>query len=154
MEQTDRNKLMREIVERSNATTWHEARLEWVIEAIYHQTEPDTCLCGHSPIVELCVLRNRLNENQVTVGNVCVKKFMDLPSDLIFQAVRRISKDISSTLNRPALAHARTQGWINSWEEEFYSNTMSKRVLSEKQALKRRQINQVVMTRINRNRKC
>ncbi|MDD2600599.1 MAG: hypothetical protein PHO37_15480 [Kiritimatiellae bacterium] len=152
METTNQHKLTREIISLSKAFTWDEAKLEWDLDAIYHQDEPDTCLCGHFPILEICVLRNRQNGNQAVVGNVCVKKFMGLPSDLVFQAVRRISKDVSRALNAEAIVHAHKSGWINGWERDFCFDTMRKRELSYKQAVKRQQINEQVIARVNRNR--
>ena len=152
MESTNQFQLTCEIIARSDASTWDEAKLEWDLHAIYHQNEPDTCLCGHFPILEICVLRNRQNGNVAIVGNVCVKKFMGLPSDLVFQAVRRVSKDVSRALNAEAIEHAYTRGWINDWERRFYFDTMRKRALSHNQASKRQEINRKVMDRINRNR--
>jgi hypothetical protein len=77
---------------------------------------------------------------------------MGMPSDLVFQAVRRVSKDISRALNAEAIEHAHSRGWINDWERDFSFDTMRKRVLSEKQKSRRQQINQMVMRQINRNR--
>ena len=56
------------------------------LEDIYSEDEPETCFCGHFPINELCFL------------NVCVKKFLGLPSDKIFDAVNRITKDSETFL--------------------------------------------------------
>ena len=42
-------KLAEQIIQLSVANTWDEAKLEWQLEEIYRQEEPDTCLCGHSP---------------------------------------------------------------------------------------------------------
>ena len=152
MEKSNKYQLTKSIINLSVAKTWDEAKLEWNLEAIYRQDEPDTCLCGHFPIIELCVLRNRCNRNEAIVGNVCVKKFMGMPSDMVFQAVRRVTQDLSKALNAEAIKHAHERGWINDWERVFYFDTMRKRVLSGKQAQKRQQINEKVMRQINRNR--
>jgi len=74
--------------------------------------EGETCLCGHYPIIELCVLGNRLNNKTATVGNCCVKKFIGLPSDRIFQAVKRVRKDATSSMNAEAIDCAFQRGWI------------------------------------------
>lgn len=150
MEQSNEYQLSREIIARSNATTWDEAKLEWDLAAIYHQDEPETCLCGHFPIIEICVLHNRLNGNRAIVGNVCVKKFMGLPSERIFQAVRRIRKDPSRPLNAEAIEHAFQRGWINGWERRFYFDTMRRRNPSQKQLNKRLQINENVLKNVTR----
>jgi hypothetical protein len=87
---------------------------------------------------------------QATVGNCCVKKFIGLPSDKIFQAVKRIRKDELKSLNAEAIQHAFDRRWISEWEKNFYFNIMRKRNLSEKQATKKGEINQSVLARMKR----
>jgi len=137
-----------EIVERSVARTWDEAKLEWSLLEVYESDEPEPCLCGHYPIVELCVLLNRRNKNQATVGNCCVKKFVGLPSEKIFQAVKRVRKDKSKSLNAEAVQHAFKRGWINEWEKDFHFNIMRKRSLTSRQEDKKVEINQLVLLRM------
>jgi hypothetical protein len=152
METTNEYLLRKEIIARSVATQWEEAREEWDLKAIFHQTEPARCLCGHTPILELCVLQNRKNGTEAIVGNVCVKKFMGLPSDRVFQAVRRVTNDATKPLNEEAIEHAHRSGWITDWERDFSKNTMSRRKMSDKQEIIRIQINEKVKARVNRNR--
>jgi hypothetical protein len=142
--------LTTEILGRSVARTWDEAKLEWSLLEVYEAEKPETCLCGHFPIVELCVLLNRLNRVQATVGNCCVKKFIGLPSDKIFQAVKRIRKDNGKSLNAEAVQHAFDRGWIGEWEKNFYFDIMRKRNLSVKQTAKKSEINDLVLTRMKR----
>src|SRR5262245_18392749 len=79
----DSFKLFQRIIALSEADNWDDAKWEWSLEDVYFadQDDPGTCLCGHHPIIENCVLVNRENENRATVGNVCVKKFLGLNSD-------------------------------------------------------------------------
>lgn len=145
-------KLSEQIIAHSVADRWDEARLEWAIEDIYWEEDPDTCLCGHFPINELCFLRNHKNNEKVLVGNQCVKKFMGLSSDKIFDAIKRISKDPEKALNLEAIKHAHTKGWINEWEHNFYFNTWRKRKLSIKMMDKRKQINRRVLAGVRNAR--
>lgn len=115
--------------------------MEWTLHEVYESSEPDTCLCGHNPIIELCVLQNRTNGVFATVGNCCVKKFIGLPSDLIFQAGKRVSADAGRSLNAEAIAHAFDKGWITEWDRNFYMNVMRKRVLTAKQRAQKERIN-------------
>ena len=46
-------KLAKEIIALSKASNWDQAKLEWSLESIYKEDEPDTCLCGHFPIIEI-----------------------------------------------------------------------------------------------------
>lgn len=140
--------LTREILARSTATVWDAAKLEWILHEVFESDEAETCLCGHYPIIENCVLRNKTNGVFATVGNCCVKKFIGLPSDLIFQAVKRVRSDASRSLNAESIAYARERGWINDWEHEFYFRIMRKRSLSEKQVAKKRQINEMILLRM------
>jgi hypothetical protein len=77
----------------------------------------------------------------VTVGNVCVKRFLGLPSDRIFRGVKRVTEDPNRAPTAEAIDYARRKGWINEWEKEFSFNTLRKRNLSLKQAKTRREIN-------------
>lgn len=143
-------RLIAEIIERSEATNWDQAKTEWGLAEVYQADEPETCLCGHFPIVELCVLRNKLNLVNATVGNCCVKKFLGLPSDLIFQAVKRVRADNDKSLNGESIEHAFGKGWINQWERDFYFNIMRKRNLSDKQTVTKRSINLKMMRNMRR----
>lgn len=143
-------RLTSEIVARSVATVWDAAKLEWGLHEVYEADEPETCLCGHYPIIELCVLRNRANQRYATVGNCCVKKFIGLPSDLIFQAVKRVRSDGARSLNGEALSHALEKHWINRWEFDFYLKVMRKRNLTPKQAAKKQQINEKFLFNMKR----
>src|SRR5439155_12741988 len=116
---------------------------------IYFDDEPRTCLCGHFPIIEICTILNQQNGQSADVGNCCVKKFLGLPSDKIFQAIKRIRKDGKKALNAETIQHAHERGWINDWERKFYFDTMRKQRLSEKQRAKRQQINQLVLRHLS-----
>jgi hypothetical protein len=144
-------KLFEEIIKLSKSNKWDVVKLEWGLSEVYEEDEPNTCLCGHFPIIEMCVLKNKINGNLAAVGNCCVKKFIGLPSDRIFQAVKRVRKNNKRSLNAETIEHAFTKGWINTWERDFYLDIMHKRKLSDKQALKKLQVNERLMAAIRRN---
>lgn len=144
-------KLTKEIISRSQSKVWDLAKLEWVLHEIYEADEPETCLCGHFPIIEICNLRNKFNEQFATVGNCCVKKFIGLPSDLIFQAVKRVRKDNQKSLNAESLQYAFEKGWINDWERQFSIDTMRKRNLTPKQLATRQKVNEKMLNNMKRN---
>lgn len=62
-------RLIQEILARSKSNNWDEAKTEWKLIEIIEAEEPETCLCGHYPIIELCELRNTLNGKGAVVGN-------------------------------------------------------------------------------------
>lgn len=107
-------------------------------------------MCGHFPIIEICNLKNKLNSNYATVGNCCVKKFIGLPSDKIFQAIKRVRKDDEKSLNAEAITHAYDKGWINDWEKSFYLDVMRKRKLTPNQLNKKVQINNKLANKMKR----
>lgn len=139
-----------EILQLSDADTWEAARREWFLDGVYETEFPETCLCGHFPIIELCEIRNLQNGNEATVGNVCVNKFIGLPSDKIFQAIKRVRADDTKALNEEAIEHAFARMWITEWERDFYMKTWRKRALSTKQAAKRVEINHRVLRNMKR----
>lgn len=204
-------KLEREILRRSVSKTFKEAVKEWKlvsISTIPKDESASTCLCGHSPIREVCFLgylglqkagpasssrgdasgagedededvfcteappsegqtgeqssngessssgssssfskdpsaeqmqntkntsksERELAENEVEVGNCCVKKFFDLPSDKIFTALKRIETDPSASANTETLDYALEKGWINQQTYDFYFDTKGKRQSAE-----------------------
>ena len=146
-------KLINKIVALSQSNVWDEAKLEWVLKDVYEAEEPETCLCGHFPIIEICVIQNNFNGNNTIVGNWCVKKFIGLPSDKIFQAVKRVRKNTEKSLNAEAIQHAFDRQWITEWEKKFYLDIMRKRSLSLKQVEKKTQINRKFMMMMRRKMK-
>lgn len=138
------------IINLSKAKNWDAAKLEWRLYEVYEAEEPETCLCGHFPIIEICVLNNTENGNITNVGNCCVKKFIGLPSDKIFQAVKRVRKDNEKSLNAESIQYAYDKKWINEWERDFYLGIMRKRNLSTKQLSKKIQINEKLARNMKR----
>lgn len=142
--------LKQEILSLSDADFWEAAHLEWHLESVDYADEPETCLCEHYPILELCHLRNRRNGNEVTVGSHCVKRFMGLPSGRIFSALTRVASDPTRSLNAAAIEHFGDRGWLTDWEVGFYLDVGRKQNLSIKQARKKEQINRLILTRMGR----
>lgn len=138
------------ILARSHATDWEVAKKEWKLVRIYEADEPDTCLCGHTPIIEICVLSNTVNHKHAEVGNRCVKRFLGLRSDLIFAGIKRIKEDITKSLNADSTVFFFEQGVLNDWEYKFQNNTLNKRSMSGPQMNTRMKINQKVLAYMER----
>lgn len=64
----------------SEADNYHQAVEEWEFMDTYK--EDNKCICGKN-IVNVCIIRNQLNDNKSNVGNVCIKKFMDKNEKLV-----------------------------------------------------------------------
>lgn len=140
------------IIALSENDTWEAARLEWRLLQIYEADEPDICLCGHTPIIEICVLKNIKNETQTEVGNVCVKRFMGIRSDKIFACVKKIRIDLDKAPNADTIELMFEQRLITAWERQFSFDTIRKRALSANQLTKRREINRKILGNIVRAR--
>lgn len=138
------------ILARSSAREWDIARREWSLVDISEAHNPETCLCGHFPIIEICTIANRVTGQRAEVGNRCVRRFLGVRSDLIFTAIKRIRKDIMKSLNADAIAFFNERGVFTAWEYGFLQDTMAKRQLSPAQAAKRRAINGKVLAAVNR----
>jgi len=142
--------LKRKILALSEAQDWETARKEWALVDIIEADEPETCLCGHYPIIEICEIFNRVTKTHTEVGNVCVKRFLGFRSDLIFTAIKRIRKDVDKSLNADAIAFFRQRGVLTEWEYGFSQSTMRKRDLTFKQQQTRQRINRKVLAAISR----
>lgn len=136
-----RDHLITAVLAASDANHWDEAREEWTLKSIYKSETPEQCVCTHFPIIEICTIRNLRNGNLLDVGNCCVKNFMGLPSDTLFNNLRRIIADASRAAQGPLIELAYSNGWITEWERGFSLNTASKRNLSAKQFAARSRIN-------------
>jgi hypothetical protein len=122
-------KLINEIMKLSEATNWDGAKKEWLpIENIYYSKTARTCLCGHYPIKEIIILRNRLNNNKVTVGNCCINKFFSNKSyNKIFQAISK------NKINRAMIDIAFEKELLKEIEFKFCCDVWRKRYLTPKQ---------------------
>lgn len=141
------------IVGMSVSNHWESAKLEWELDHVEvldvdEDNPPETCPCGHFPIVEKCWLRNSSNGSFTFVGNVCVKRFFGMPVDAVADGFRRILQDSEKALNAPASEFCHAQGWINDWERKFCLDTCRKRKLTGRQLAKRIQVNLHVLARL------
>ena len=120
--------LIKEILELSENKIWNEAKKEWRLKDINKSKEPSTCLCGHYPILELCLMQNNKNNKETIVGNCCVNKFLDeSKQNKMFTAIAK------GKVNKSLILLSYEKGIINDSERDFLLNVWRKRILSEKQ---------------------
>jgi hypothetical protein len=129
------------------------ARDEWILTNIRCADVSETCLCGHFPINNICVLTNRRNAVTVEVGDECVKRFKGINLDLVF---RRTASDQG---RRRLGTQPRRDGILlfdgaDHWlQRRFSLATWLKRSrLSYWQNLWRKQINRRVLASTSRSR--
>jgi len=145
-------RLKSEILPLSSAQVWATARKEWrLINIVQAEPEqPETCLCGHHPILELCEIRNETTGKTATVGNQCVMRFLGLETEALFRGIRRIRKDDSKSMGPDLAVWLFERSALTKWEYDFQSDTTRKRVLTQKQLSLRQKINAKALQSIRR----
>lgn len=138
--------LTEEILKLSDSKYWEQAKNEWTFEYAYNSEEFQSCLCGHYPIKNICVLKNSKNANTTEVGNCCVNKFLGLEDgNKIFTSLKRLKKDLSKSMSLEVLEFLFNKRVLSEWEHNFYLDTIRKRNLSIKQKKIRERLNQKLL---------
>lgn len=145
-------KLKEHILCLSDSNDWETAKKEWKLIDVQKSDTPETCLCGHHPITEICTIYNPITKRTADIGNVCVKKFLGFRSDLIFTALKRIRKDNSKSLNSDAIIFFKEKNILTDWEYKFLSDTQRKKKLTNKQLQKRQKINTKILQIVDKRR--
>jgi hypothetical protein len=134
-------RLVEEIMERSESSTWEEAQKEWTLDSIKIADDKEvaegsyTCLCGHRHLKELCYIINKYNGTEALVGNCCIKKFMhDIKSDKIFRAINAAKR--SKTISAALIDYCHEHDIINTWEHDFFMDVHRKRKMTDRQSYK------------------
>ena len=91
------------------------------------------------------MLKNEKTNKTAEVGNRCVKRFLNIRSDLVFAGIKRVKDDTQKSLNAEATEFFYEQNIINEWEYHFQLNTLNKRKLTYRQAEMRQKINAKVV---------
>lgn len=147
-------KLKEKILSFSNSWDRSFAKNEWTLDNIYYiekEEEYETCSCGHSPIQEVCIIRNIENHKTAIVGNVCVQKFINhIDSWNLFDWLKRISKNLSLWPSKELIEYALKKWYINNWEYSFCNNRFWKKRFTQKQLDTRKKINQKIWNKITK----
>jgi len=139
-------KLTKEIIKLSESDYWHSAKEEWSFQHAYYAEETQTCLCGHSPIRNICVIQNTQNNNHTEVGNCCINKFLGIEEgNKIFTSIKRLKDDPSKSMSTEVLEYLNEKSVLSEFEYKFYKDTIRKRKLSTKQLAIRERINRKLL---------
>ncbi|MCW6531693.1 hypothetical protein NED98_15705 [Sphingomonas sp. MMSM20] len=134
----------------STVKDWDEAKAEWALHFVYDDAAERSCECEHSPIHQICVIKNRKNGAETEVGNVCVRRFLRLLSNRIFSVIRRIRADINNSLNPAALDLFVERGVISHQEQQEYLEYWRKRKrMSDDQKAQKLSLNTRVLSYID-----
>ncbi len=135
-------KLTEEILKLSVSDIWSSAKLEWNFEFAYESEEQQTCLCGHFPIINICVIKNVKNKNQTEVGNCCINKFLGIDEgNKIFESIKRLKNDLTKSMSLEVIEYLNNKKVLNEFEYKFYNDILRKRKLSDKQLEIKKKIN-------------
>lgn len=136
-------KLTEEILKLSDSKYWNIAKLEWNFEYAYYSEELQSCLCGHYPIKNICVIKNKNNKRIAEVGNCCVNKFLGIEDgNKIFASIKRVKEDFTKSMSSEVLEYLNNKKALSNFEYKFYTDIIRKRKLSEKQLEIKKRINQ------------
>ncbi len=136
-------KLTEEIIALSVSKFWDSAKLEWNFESAYESEEQQTCLCGHFPITNICIIRNKKNNVITEVGNCCINKFLGIDEgNKIFISTKRLKSDLTKSMSIEVVEYLKDKQILDDFEYDFYISIHRKRNLSEKQLEIKKRINQ------------
>ena len=143
-------KLIERIIEQSNSSNWHNAKLEWKIVDIYKLEKDEdnkTCLCWHYPIRNICILKNKENGNKVVVWQVCAKKFNNLDENIninsFFSSILRVRENLYKSVHKKVIEYYYEKWILTEKDKDFYLNIIKKKKnsLSNKQLKRKKNIN-------------
>jgi len=150
-------RLVAEILERSASKDPLWAFQEWDEVFTYQLTvdeDPETCLCGKHPIYEIFKLRNRITDEDVTIGNVCIQHFREGEKlEKVFKDYKKVKKDINKRLSRSTLDYMLVKQVPGFHNYKFYSKRANKKIstLSSTELSIIRKVNQLFIDFIERN---
>lgn len=124
-ESTNKTKFISELLFHSNSKIYDGAIKEWYL--IYTTKKENNCICGHH-IIKNCVFRNKHNNNIITIGSTCVKKFFNEDYSEYFK-INTILQKYSHKL----LLLCKERKIINDYEYNFIDYLPTFKKYSEKQ---------------------
>lgn len=140
-------KLIEEIINLSESATWDFAKLEWEFTSAYYSDEEQKCLCGHYPIRNICVIRNKKNSSVTEVGNCCINKFLGIDEgNKIFTSIKRIKEKPRSSMSAEVLEYLSSKNAISDFDYKFYKSIIRRTSLSLKQWDLKEKINQKLLS--------
>ena len=136
-------KLTEEILNLSESKEWDFAKLEWSFEFAYYAEELQKCLCGHYPIKNICVIKNRRNSSVTEVGNCYINKFLGIDEgNKIFISIKKLKDSETASMSSEVIEYIYKKKGISDFEYNFYKSIYRKRIMSEKQWDIKKRINQ------------
>ncbi len=164
-------RLCKEVLERSYSQILEEALNEWDLVEVYntnaekdfteefeadYEANYETCLCGHHPIAEVFVLRNRSTGEEIKVGNICIRHFDGGDKwEHIITDYKKVKKDISKRISQTSLDFMRDKKVPGFQSYKFYSKRVNRKIttLSDAELSTIKKVNQLFISFIERTAK-
>ena len=149
-------KLTYEVIERSRSKDPHLSFQEWDEVFTYVLTtddDPETCLCGKHPIYEIFKLRNRVTDEEIMIGNVCIKRFRNGDKlEKVFSDYKKVKKDINKRLSQSTLDYMQAKQVPGFQNYNFYSKRANRKIttLSSSELSVIHKVNQLFINFIER----
>jgi hypothetical protein len=126
-------KLFDEVLKKSDNKEWDKAKKEWeiititTIDDIYNY---GACTCGKTNIKNIIQLLNKINNNELIVGNCCINRFFEIKTaNKVFNAIKK------NRINNFMIEDSYKKNVLNNWEYNFIKDIYKKKKLSDKQKL-------------------
>lgn len=114
-EKTNHTKFKTTLIESSTSNNYEEALKEWKLQ--YLIKKESNCICGQH-IINNCIFKNLTNNNYITIGNVCVKKFLGVDYIKEFNIKSIVERFYTSTKLRYLVENK----ILTEYEREFINN--------------------------------
>lgn len=151
-------RLTYEVLERSASKNEYLAFQEWDEVYTYilsvFDDEPETCLCGKHPIYEIFVLNNRITDEKITIGNVCIRRFRNGDKlEKVIKDYKKVKKDINQRLSKTTLDYMLVKQVPGFQSYKFYSKRVNRKktTLLDSELSLIRKVNQLFIDFIERN---
>ena len=119
---SNKKTLTEAIIKNSTATIWEDAKREWSLYKIFYAYAH--CVCGHN-IFENCIIKNKINDKELIVGNECIRHF-DVYGclqidDSVYDALKCIRNDVyNNYANKALLDMAVKMNIFSSADRTYY----------------------------------
>jgi hypothetical protein len=122
---------MSALIEASEASSYDEAIEEWELNHVYicDKYGDENCICTHE-IQEVCVVKNKINDNELHIGNCCINKFNIAGGKNTTKAISLLKKN---KVNSSSINLWFELKMIDEWERDFLMQLRRTRLLTEKQ---------------------
>lgn len=148
-----KEQMIEKLVELSVADDWEDGKKEWELYNVCQVQKPnrEVCLCGHGFILNICVVRNYLNNETVRLGYTCCDKLFPTDAKKIFIRIDEIKRHIDRSANEYLVKLLCRRRVINDGEKCFYLRIRNKVKLTPDELDTKVKINEKILKKVLKN---